>query len=132
MPHAPLESPGRGGGDALFGDGGVCAALPVVTMTLWIGYSSRYRYFNDYNTLEASFLICGIMVLLGGTAYSVAKFGNAAYFDVLEYLVLLIVVASTIICALTILNELLQSIKYFALATKANRRLKVRPSPTVR
>ena len=83
------------------------------------------RYFNDYNTLESTFLICGIMVLLGGIGYSVAEFSMPIYYDLLEYIVLLIVVASTIICAITILNELMQSIRYFALATQANRRMKV-------
>ena len=85
------------------------------------------RYFNDYNTLESTFLTCGILVLLGGIAYSVATFSSQVYFDILEYIVLLIVVVSTVICAFTILTELAQSIKYFALASQANRRMKVRP-----
>ena len=85
------------------------------------------RYFNDYNTLESTFLTCGILVLLGGIAYSVATFSSPVYFDILEYIVLLIVVVSTVICAFTILTELAQSIKYFALASQANRRMKVRP-----
>lgn len=66
------------------------------------------------------------MVLLGGIAYSVANFANPIYFKVLEYTVLLMVVVSTIVCILTVLTELAQSVKYFAMATKANRRVKVR------
>jgi uncharacterized protein HemY len=66
------------------------------------------------------------MVLLGGIAYSVANFTNKIYFTVLEYTVLLMVIISTVVCVLTVLTELGQSVKYFAMATKANRRVKVR------
>ena len=65
------------------------------------------------------------MVLLGGIAYSLAVFSNPMYYTVLEYGVMLIVVASTIVCALTVLSELGQSIKFFALSTQATRRMKV-------
>ncbi len=65
------------------------------------------------------------MVLLGGIAHSVAKFSKPIYFKVLEYTVLLMVVVSTVVCILTVLTELAQSVKYFAMATKANQRVKV-------
>jgi hypothetical protein len=84
------------------------------------------RYFSDYNTLESTFLICGIMVLLGGLAYSVAEFSEPVYYTILEYIVLTMVVVSTVVCLLTILTELGQSVKYFAAAQQANRRVKVR------
>lgn len=85
-----------------------------------------HRYLSDYNTLESTFLICGIMVLMCGMAYAVASFKNPIYYDLLQYVVLLIVVISTIVCVLTIAMEMVESLKYFARATQANRRMKVR------
>jgi hypothetical protein len=81
--------------------------------------------------LESTFLICGILVLLGGLAYSVSGFKDPLYLSILEYIVLMIVVVSTVVCIATVLMELFTSIKYFAAATKANRRNKKVGAPRV-
>ncbi len=83
------------------------------------------RYFADYNNLESTFLICGILVLQGGIGYAVTEFKYPLYREIMEYVVLLIVVVSTGVCALTVLAELLQSIKFFVKAMQSNRRVKV-------
>lgn len=64
-------------------------------------------------------------MLLGGIMYYSAAFKNPIYTHVLEYLVLLIVVVSTIVCLMTVVMELYQSIKFFAASRAKDTKAKV-------
>ena len=86
----------------------------------------KVKYLYDYNSLETTFLACGIFVLLSGVMFKSAdatdevKAGSAEA-KILEYVVIVIVVGSTFICVATVLAELVLGFKYFMWAGEVRR-----------
>lgn len=81
-----------------------------------------HTYVVDYNTLEAAFLVCSMLLLLSGMVFSSAhwKQGSLQY-DMLTYVVLIAIIISSVSFLVILVVETARALKFARVQARARR-----------